>query len=190
MCECYCVQNYENCENYDVICCFTKCLNFSFAPTTRQKYRLSNVVAGFAPSARRNSDSAHGHKNIFYCTYRCINPNVVLIKRAVEMDFVIPMFQGFQNRVERIFDECNVNTKGNVSRHIKRVLTYLSKKLFSLITTPIVFMLRYGSRLRRIYHSSIDSRRTFGAFLFVRLMDKGIIGDAFDNWMLLALNYQ
>ena len=61
---------------------------------------------------------------------RCINPNVVLIKRAVEMDFVIPMFQGFQNRVERIFDECNVNTEGNVS-HIKRVLTYLSKKLFS-----------------------------------------------------------
>ena len=46
---------------------------------------------------------------------RCINPNVVLIKRAVELDFVIPMFQDFKSRIERIFEECQVNTDGTVS---------------------------------------------------------------------------
>ena len=62
---------------------------------------------------------------------RCINPNVVLIKRAVELDFVIPMFQDFKNRIERIFEECKVNTNGAVS-HASHVF-YIPVTLESLI---------------------------------------------------------
>ena len=75
---------------------------------------------------------------------RCINPNVVLIKRAVELDFVIPMFQDFKSRIERIFEECQVNTDGAVSLasrlfyrrqtmlHITILSRQISRRLISL----------------------------------------------------------
>ena len=63
---------------------------------------------------------------------------MVLIKRAVEFDFVIPMFQGFKSRIERIFEECKANTTGTVSL-VQYLIGRRSQDSSPLLCSPTVF---------------------------------------------------